>query len=111
MKRSPGETLRIFIEEQDQWEGRPLQQVILERALAAGLSGATVFRGCLGYGSQSRIHHPKLFQSTEHLPLVVEIVDSPEAIQAFLPVVQDLVQEGMATVESVTLLTNDGPRP
>ena len=80
-----GELLRIFVGESDQWHGRPLHEAILLAAREQGLAGCTVVRGLAGFGATSRIHTVKILRLSEDLPIVIEIVDKPEQIQAFLP--------------------------
>lgn len=96
-----GQLLRIFIGENDRHDGMPLHQWIVRRARAEGLAGATVLRGLEGYGGSSRLHTAKVLRLSMDLPIVVEIVDTPERIAAFLPIIDDAVTEGLATVEKV----------
>jgi len=96
-----GKLLRIFIGESDRHEGLPLYEWIVRQARENGLAGATVLRGLEGYGAHSRLHKAKILRLSNDLPLVVEIVDSEEKIQAFLPLIDDAVGEGLATVEKV----------
>ena len=96
-----GKLLRIFIGENDRYEGLPLYEWIVRKARESGLAGATVLRGLEGYGAHSRLHKAKILRLSSDLPLVVEIVDSEEKIQAFLPLIDDAVGEGLATVERV----------
>ncbi len=96
-----GRLLRIFLGEGDRHGGRPLHEVIVRRAREAGLAGATVLRGVEGYGARSRLHTTRILRLSEDLPLVVEIVDRPDRIEAFLPVLDELVDEGLITVEPV----------
>jgi PII-like signaling protein len=93
--------LRIFIGESDKHEGRPLYQVIVERARARELAGATVLRGYLGFGANSRIHSARILRLSEDLPMVIEIVDEPERIAAFLVELDGLIEEGLVTLEKV----------
>lgn len=95
--------LRIFIGESDKHGGMPLYEWILRRAKEVGLSGGTVFRGVAGFGANSRIHTTKLLEMSTDLPIVVEIVDTLEKIDAFLPILDEAVHEGMATVEKVNI--------
>jgi uncharacterized protein len=99
-----GELLRIFVGESDQWDGRPLHEAILLAAREHGLAGATVVRGLAGFGATSRIHTVKILRLSEDLPMVIEIVDKPESIQAFLPTLDQMVTEGMVTLEKVNVL-------
>ena len=96
-----GKLLRIFIGENDRHEGMPLYEWIVRQAKESGLAGATVLRGLEGYGAHTRLHKAKILRMSNDLPLVVEIVDSEEKIQAFLPLIDDAVGEGLATVEKV----------
>jgi PII-like signaling protein len=99
-----GQLLRIFIGESDRWEGRPLYEAIVQDARAQGLAGATVFRGFEGFGARSRVHTTRILRLSEDLPVVVEIVDTEEKIQAFLPSLDAMVREGLVTVEKATVI-------
>ena len=96
-----GKLLRIFIGENDRHEGLPLYEWIVRQARENGLAGATVLRGLEGYDAHSRLHKAKILRLSNDLPLVVEIVDTEEKIQSFLPLIDDAVGEGLATVERV----------
>jgi uncharacterized protein len=98
------ELLRVFIGESDKHRGRPLYEVIVEEARRRGLAGANVLRGTLGFGANSRIHTAKLLRLSEDLPMVVEIVDAPEKIAAFLPDLESMIEEGLVTLERVRVL-------
>ena len=97
--------LRVFVGESDKFEGRPLYQAIVEEAKASGLSGATVLRGLMGFGSTSRLHTIKVLRISEDLPMVVEIVDSPEKIEAFLPALKRMAGNGLVTIEKVRVIS------
>jgi len=101
-----GVLLRIFIGESDREKGRdrPLYEAIVHRAKEAHLAGATVLKGPLGFGRHSRLHTAKLLELSTDLPIVIEIVDAEEKINAFLPVVDELVTEGLVTLEAVRVL-------
>ena len=101
---SEAELLRIFVGENDRHGGRPLYEVIVEEALRRGMAGATVLRGTLGFGAHSRIHTAKVLRLSEDLPMVIEIVDQPERIAAFLPELDALMGEGLVTLERVRLI-------
>jgi PII-like signaling protein len=101
---SEAQLLRIFIGEADKAHGRPLYEVLVEEARRQGLAGATVVRGTLGFGAQSRIHTSKILQLSEDLPMVVEIVDAPERISQFLPLLDGLISEGLVTLEKVQVV-------
>lgn len=96
--------LRIFIGESDQWQGRPLYEAIVLKARALHLAGATVLRGPMGFGAASRIHTSKLLRLSEDLPIVIEIVDGREKIDALMPFVDEMVQEGLVTLEKVQVI-------
>ncbi len=99
------ELLRIFIGENDRHHGRPLYEVIVEEARQRGLAGATVLRGTLGFGAHSRIHTAKILRLSEDLPMVIEIVDTPERIAEFLPALDTMIGEGLVTLERVRVIT------
>jgi PII-like signaling protein len=96
--------LRIFFGEQDHYEGQPLFDAIVRKAHELHLAGATVLRGPMGYGHGSRIHRAHLLELSEDLPIVVEIVDSEERINAFLPVLEPMLRGGLVTLEKVRVL-------
>ena len=96
-----GKLLRIFIGEDDKYAGQPLYEWIIHQARLGGLAGATVLRGLEGFGAHSRLHTAKILRLSNDLPIVVEIVDTEEKIEAFLPLIDDAIGEGLATVEKV----------
>ena len=96
--------LRVFIGESDKFEGRPLYQAIVERARQRELAGATVLRGYLGYGANSRIHSARIMRLSEDLPMVIEIVDEPERIAAFAAELDGMIGEGLVTMEKVEVV-------
>src|SRR5262249_4802435 len=98
-----GHLLRIFLGESDRHEGRALYEWIVGRAREPGLAGATVLRGLEGFGAHSRVHTAKVLRLSTDLPVIIEIVDTIDKIEAFLPVVDAAVREGMATVEKVDI--------
>jgi len=96
--------LRIFIGESDKHQHRPLYEVIVEEARRRGMAGATVLKGILGFGADSRMHTAKILRLSEDMPIVVEIVDKPERIAAFLPDLDKMITEGLITLETVRVL-------
>ena len=100
-----GQLLRIFIGENDRWRGTPLYEAIVLRAREEGLAGATVLRGLMGYGAKSRIHTAKVLRLSEDLPIVVEIVDRSDRIEKFLPLLDEMVGDGLVTLERVRVIT------
>jgi uncharacterized protein len=106
-----GKLLRIFVGESDRWHGKPLYQAIVERVRQDGLAGATVIRGIEGFGADSRLHTARILRLSEDLPVVVEIVDSAEQIERILPILDEMVGEGMVTVERVEVIAYRGSAP
>jgi PII-like signaling protein len=100
----PGERLTIFIGESDQHGHRPLYTEIVERAHDSGLAGATVVRGFEGFGASSRIHTARILRMSEDLPVIVIIVDRPERIDAFLPTLDELINEGLVVREHIEIV-------
>ncbi len=98
------ELLRIFIGENDKYETRPLYEVIVETARERNLAGATVLRGYLGFGAHSRMHSAKILRISEDLPMVIEIVDSPDKIADFIPILDEMIPEGLVTLEKVNVI-------
>ena len=96
--------LRIFLGESDEFDGRPLYEVLVLRARELHLAGATVLRGSMGFGHSSRLHTAKILRLSEDLPLVIEIVDSEDKIREFLPVMENMMQSGLVTLEKVQVL-------
>jgi len=105
-----GKLLRVFVGESDRWHGKPLYQAIVERVRKEGLAGATVLRGIEGFGADSRLHTARILRLSEDLPVVIEIVDSAEQIERILPVLDEMVGEGMVTVERVEVIAYRGSR-
>jgi uncharacterized protein len=99
-----GQLLRIFIGESDRWHGKPLYEAIVEVARREGLAGATVLRGIEGFGADSHLHTSRILRLSEDLPIVVEIVDREEAIARVLPLLDEMVGEGMVTTERVHVI-------
>lgn len=96
--------LRIYIGESDRYKGKPLYLYILHQLKKMGVRGATVYRGIAGYGSHSLIHTVDLFRLSEDLPIVIESIDEEEKIKSVLPVIEEIVEEGLVTVDPVRLV-------
>jgi uncharacterized protein len=96
--------LRIFIGEDDKCDGSPLHEAIVFKAREMHLAGATVLRGPMGFGASSRLHTAKILRLSEDLPLVIEIVDSEEKINGFLPMLDAMMTSGLITLEKVQVL-------
>jgi len=104
--------LRVFIGESDRWEHKPLYEAIVLKARELHLAGATVLRGPMGFGKSSRLHTAKILRLSADLPLVIEIVDSEEKIQSFLPVLGQMLGGGLLTLEKVKVVEyRAGPAP
>jgi len=99
-----GYLLRIFIGESDKYRHQPLYEVIVLKARSAGLAGATVLRGVMGFGKNSVLHTAKILRLSEDLPMVVEIVDSLEKVEHFLPTLDEMITDGLVTLEKVRVL-------
>jgi len=99
-----GQLLRVFCGESDTWEGPPLYRAIVLKAKELGLAGATVLRGPMGFGANSRMHTARLLELSTDLPIVIELVDSAEKIQSLLPFLDQAVAEGLITIEAVRVL-------
>jgi uncharacterized protein len=99
-----GILVRIFVGENDMWEGKPLYEAILQKARESGLAGATILRGLAGFGANSLIHTTKVLRLSEDLPVVIELVDKAEPIERILPVLDEMVEEGLITQEKVNII-------
>lgn len=96
-----GQLLRIFIGESDRHEGGPLYEWIVRQARAHQMAGATVVRGLEGFGAHSHMHTAKILRLSQDLPIIIEIVDTPEKIRSFLPIIDEAIDEGIATLEDI----------
>lgn len=96
--------LRIFIGESDRWHHQPLYEALVLKAREMHLAGATVLRGPMGYGKSSRLHTQKILRLSFDLPLVIEIVDAEEKINAFLPFLDEMMKGGLVTLEKVRVI-------
>lgn len=103
--------LRIFIGESDKWHGTPVYEAIVLKARELHMAGATVLRGPMGFGANSRLHTVKILRLSEDLPMVIEIVDTKEKVDAFLPHIEEMVQEGLVTMEKVHVIKYRGKPP
>jgi uncharacterized protein len=96
---SDGQVLRVFVGETDKHQGVPLYEWILKKAKQEGLAGGTALRGIAGFGAHSQMHSSKILDISANLPIIVEIIDSRDKIEEFLPFLEEAVKEGLATVE------------
>jgi len=99
-----GSLLRIFVGESDRHGHRPLYESIVLQARAAGLAGATVLRRVMGFGKHSTLHTAKILRLSEDMPMIIEIVDSLEKIELFLPVLDELIKDGLVTIEEIRVI-------
>lgn len=99
-----GKLLRIFIGESDTWHGKPLYQAIVQRLREEGLAGATVIRGIEGFGAKSHLHTSRILRLSEDLPLLIEVVDEASRIDAVLPMLDEMVEDGLVTLEKVEVV-------
>ncbi|MFC4055204.1 DUF190 domain-containing protein [Actinomadura syzygii] len=100
--------LTVLIGEDDQWRHRPLYHEIVHRAHEAGLAGATVLRGYEGFGTSSRVHTSRILSLTEDLPIAIVIVDAEEKVRAFLPQLDELIEEGLVVLDPVEVVRYAG---
>ena len=99
-----GYLLRVFVGQSDKHGHVPLYEAIVSKARETGLAGATVLRGVMGFGRHSVVHTAKILRLSEDLPMIIEIVDSLEKIEAFLPILDTMVLEGLVTLEQVRVI-------
>jgi PII-like signaling protein len=113
MRRIEGEQtlMRIFLGASDEWEHRPLYAALVELFRARGLAGATVLQGVAGFGASSILHTTKLLRLSRDLPIVVEVVDSEEHLQAVLPDLDRMMRGGLITMEKVRVIRYGGGSP
>jgi hypothetical protein len=106
MRVLSGEQLlvRIFVGENDKWRRRPLATALVERLRREGFAGATVLRGVAGFGARSILHSTHLLELSEDLPIVIEVVESEEHVERLLPVLDEMVGEGLVTLEKVRVI-------
>ena len=96
--------VRIFIGESDKWHHQPLFHAILERLRKEGFAGATVFQGVAGFGARSVLHTAHLLRLSEDLPIVIEVVDTTERVERLIPILDEMVSEGLVTLEKARVL-------
>jgi PII-like signaling protein len=99
-----GYLLRVFVGESDKWHGQPLYEAIVLKARELHLAGATVLRGPMGFGANSRLHTTKILRLSEDLPMVIEIVDAKEKIDELLSHIDEMVTEGLVALEKVQVI-------
>jgi hypothetical protein len=100
-----GLLVRIYLGESDRWHGRPLYQAIVERLRERGLAGATVLRGIEGYGARQHLHSTRILSLSEDLPILIEAVDTEDKVRAVLPELDEMLTDGLITLERVEVIT------
>ena len=103
-----GKLLRIFIGEADRWNGKPLYEEIVLLAKKNSMAGATAIKGFMGFGCKSHMHTTKILRLSEDLPIIIEIVDSEDKINQFLPFLDEMVKEGLVTIEKANVVMYRG---
>jgi uncharacterized protein len=106
-----GVLLRIYIGEQDKWQHHSLYEAIVLKAREMELAGATVLRGPMGFGAHSRLHTAKILRLSEDLPVLIEIVDKEERINAFIPELDKMLGDGLVTLEKIHIIRYRGTAP
>jgi hypothetical protein len=96
--------VRIFFGESDRWHHQPLDTAVLERLRREGFAGATVYRGVAGFGANSIIHTTHLLELSSDLPVVIEVVDTAEQVERLLPILDEMLQDGLVTIEQVRVV-------
>lgn len=96
--------VRIYIGESDRWNGRPLADALVERLRKEGFAGATVLRGLSGFGARSVVHTTRLLELSQDLPLVIEVVDTQEHVKRLEPILDEMMADGLVTIEKVRVL-------
>jgi PII-like signaling protein len=110
-RESTAKLVRIFLGESDRWKNQPLYIAIVEAMRGAGLAGATVFKGIVGYGAHSVVHAARIVDLSSDLPIVIELVDTEEKVEAFLPTLDEMVSEGLVTIETVRVIAYKAGEP
>ncbi len=106
-----GYLLRIFLGESDRWHGRPLYEAIVMKARELNMAGATVLRGPMGFGAKSHMHTARILRLSEDLPMIVEIVDKRENIDRLLPYIDEMLTDGLVTLEKVQVIKYRAEKP
>jgi uncharacterized protein len=106
-----GLLVRIYLGESDHWHGRPLYQAIVERMRDRGLAGATVLRGIEGFGAKQHLHTTRILRLSEDLPILIEAVDTEEKIRGILPELDEMLEDGLITLEKVEILAYQSSPP
>jgi len=103
-----GKLVRVFIGDSDRWHHKPLYEAIVERVRKEGIAGATVMRAIEGFGASSHLHSARILRLSEDLPLIIEIVDTEEHVDRIMPILDEMVGDGLVTVENVHVISYRG---
>ena len=103
-ERTRGKLLRIFVDEDDRYDGRPLYMAIVDALKSAGFTGATVLKGIEGYGIHKSVHTARTYDASTNLPILIEVVEEEAKVLAFLPTLREMVAEGLITLENLELM-------
>jgi uncharacterized protein len=102
--RIKGKLLRIFVDEDDRYEGRPLYMAIVDALKTAGFTGATVLKGIEGFGSHNALHAARTFDMSTNLPILIEVIEEEAKVLAFIPTLREMIDEGLLTLETLELM-------
>lgn len=102
--RTTGKLLRIFVDEEDRYDGKPLYMAIVDALKAAGFTGATVLKGIEGYGVHKTVHAARTFDLSTNLPILIEVIEEEARVSAFLPTLRAMIAEGLVTLENIELM-------
>jgi len=103
-ERTTGKLLRIFVDEEDRYDGKPLYMAIVDALKAAGFAGATVLKGIEGYGAHRTVHAARTFDLSTNLPILIEVIEEEARVLAFLPTLRAMIVEGLITLENLELM-------
>jgi len=103
-ERTTGKLLRIFVDEEDRYDGKPLYMAIVDALKAAGFTGATVLKGIEGYGVHKTVHAARTFDLSTNLPILIEVIEEEAKVLAFLPTLRAMIAEGLITLENLELM-------
>lgn len=110
-ERTPGTLLRIFVDEEDRYNGKPLYMALVDELKAAGFTGATVLKGIEGYGIHKTLHTARTFDMSTNLPILIEVIEEEAKVMALLPTLRAMIDEGLLTLENLELVRISlGPR-
>jgi uncharacterized protein len=103
-ERTTGKLLRIFVDEEDRYDGRPLYMALVDALKHAGFTGATVLKGIEGYGIHKTVHAARTFDVSTNLPILIEVIEEEAKVLAFLPTLRTMIAEGLITLENLELM-------